>query len=101
MVERSSRRRLASNSATSATDSKNGEGLRLGLSGVTGRPGQLHELGSLGAYGWGGFFYTRFIIDPKEELIAMTLAQLHPAVDVDWNERFSILAYQAIDDSRR
>ncbi len=39
----------------------------LGL-GVNGRPGQVHELGSLSAYGWGGFFYTRFIIDPKEDI---------------------------------
>ena len=66
--------------------------------GVTGAPGRNHELGSEGAYGWGGFFYTRFFIDPQEEMVAITLAQLHPAGGVDWNERFSVLAYQAIDD---
>jgi len=66
--------------------------------GITGRLGNVHELGSPAAYGWGGFFYTRFFIDPQEELVAITMAQLHPAGDVDWNERFSILVYQAIDD---
>ena len=83
--------------AMAADTSLDQGGMGLGV-GVTGRLSSAHELGSPGAYGWGGFFYTRFIIDPQEELIAITMAQLHPAGDVDWNERFLILVYQAIDD---
>ena len=31
-------------------------------------------------------------------MIAITLAQLHPAGNVDWHQRFFVLTYQAIDD---
>jgi CubicO group peptidase (beta-lactamase class C family) len=72
-------------------------GFGLGF-GIAGPPGSSHEIGSKGAYSWGGFFYTTFFIDPQEDLIAISLAQLHPATGVDWNERFRILVYQSIDD---
>jgi CubicO group peptidase (beta-lactamase class C family) len=71
-------------------------GFGLGF-GIAGSPGSSHDVGSKGAYSWGGFFYTTFFIDPQEDLIGISLAQLHPA-SVDWNERFRILVYQAIDD---
>jgi CubicO group peptidase (beta-lactamase class C family) len=72
-------------------------GFGLGF-GVAGRPGSSHDVGSKGTFSWGGFFYTTFFIDPQEDLIAISLAQLHPAINVDWNERFQTLVYQAIDD---
>jgi CubicO group peptidase (beta-lactamase class C family) len=72
-------------------------GFGLGF-GVAGSPGGSHEVGSKGTFSWGGFFYTTFFIDPQEELIAISLAQLHPAINVDWNEQFRNLVYQAIDD---
>ena len=72
-------------------------GFGLGFA-VLGRPGGFRELGSGGTYSWGGFFYTTFFIDPKEELIAISMAQLHPSEGVDWNDRFRTLVYQAIDD---
>tara|TARA_B100000809_G_C15083102_1_gene510380 strand:- start:288 stop:1583 length:1296 start_codon:yes stop_codon:yes gene_type:complete len=62
------------------------------------RLGLAAELGSQGSYGWGGFFYTVFLIDPQEELIMVSLAQLHPSGGLDWNSRFPTLVYQAIDD---
>jgi CubicO group peptidase (beta-lactamase class C family) len=40
-----------------------GFGLGFGIDGVK---GPLSELGSVGEYAWGGFFYTAFTIDPKE-----------------------------------
>jgi CubicO group peptidase (beta-lactamase class C family) len=39
-------------------------GLGFGVSGVK---SPLAEVGSPGQYGWGGFFYTLFFIDPKED----------------------------------
>ena len=46
----------------------------------------------------GRCFYTRFRVDPKEELIGIFLSQ----VDNYWSEnligKFRILVYQAIDD---
>jgi CubicO group peptidase (beta-lactamase class C family) len=66
--------------------------------GVTSEPRFLTELGSVGSYYWGGFFYTSFVIDPKEDLIAIFMGQLHPSGGLDLNSRVIRLAYQAIND---
>jgi len=48
--------------------------------------------------GWDGAFYTRFWIDPKEELVGIFMSQL----DNYWHEtligKFRVLTYQAIAD---
>jgi CubicO group peptidase (beta-lactamase class C family) len=46
--------------------------------GIDGVKIPLHELGSPGQYNWGGFFYTGFTIDPKEDVIKVFMVQLHP-----------------------
>ena len=56
----------------------------------------LRELGSQGKYGWGGFYYTRFFIDPKERLIGVFMSQLHPTGGLQLLNQFEILVYQAI-----
>jgi CubicO group peptidase (beta-lactamase class C family) len=56
----------------------------------------LKELASIGRYGWGGFFYTDFFVDPQEELVGVFLAQLHPSGDLRLHEKFRVLATQAI-----
>lgn len=56
----------------------------------------LRELASIGRYGWGGFFYTDFFIDPQEELIGVFMAQLHPNGNLRLHEKFRVLATQAI-----
>ena len=72
-----------------------GFGLGFGVSGVK---SPLTELGSSGEYNWGGFFYTDFVVDPKEQLITIFMAQLHPTGDLDLNGLVNMLAYQAITD---
>jgi len=72
-----------------------GFGLGFGIDGVK---GPLTELGSVGEYRWGGFFYTEFTIDPKEQMIVVFMAQLHPAGDLTLNRQVNELAYQAIID---
>jgi CubicO group peptidase (beta-lactamase class C family) len=72
-----------------------GFGLGFGIDGVK-EP--LSELGSQGSYNWSGFFYTSFFIDPKEQMIVIFMAQLHPAGDVDIANKVKTLAYQSIDD---
>ncbi len=72
-------------------------GLGLGF-GVDGEKVPLSELGSVGAYGWGGFFYTAFSIDPKEQMIVIFMAQLHPTGDLKLDGQVHELAYQAIND---
>jgi CubicO group peptidase (beta-lactamase class C family) len=64
--------------------------------GVAGIDGPLHELGSPGEYSWGGFFYTAFTIDPKEDMITVFMAQLHPTGGLELDKIFHTLAYQAI-----
>jgi len=72
-----------------------GFGLGFGVDGVK---GPLQELGSVGSYDWGGFFYTAFSIDPKEQMIVIFMAQLHPTGDLTLDKQVHELAYQAIND---
>ena len=58
----------------------------------------LTELGSIGAYYWGGFYYTAFVIDPKEDMIAIFMGQLHPTGGLNLDSKVIHLAYQAITD---
>ena len=66
--------------------------------GVEGVKEPLSELGSVGEYSWGGFFYTGFTVDPKEQMIVIFMAQLHPAGDLALDKQVNELAYQAIND---
>jgi CubicO group peptidase (beta-lactamase class C family) len=72
-----------------------GFGLGFGVDGVK---APLSELGSAGEYAWGGFFYTAFTIDPKEQMIVIFMAQLHPTGDLTLDRQVHALAYQAISD---
>jgi CubicO group peptidase (beta-lactamase class C family) len=72
-----------------------GFGLGFGVDGVK---APLSELGSMGSYDWGGFFYTAFSIDPKEQMIVIFMAQLHPTGDLTLDRQVHELAYQAIND---
>jgi CubicO group peptidase (beta-lactamase class C family) len=66
--------------------------------GVDGVRSPLAELGSPGEYNWGGFFYTKFAVDPKEQLIVIFMGQLHPTGDLTLDRQVLALAYQAIID---
>jgi len=76
-------------------DADTGFGLGFGVEGVK---GPLTELGSPGRYGWGGFYYTYFFIDPKENMVGVFMAQLHPTGGLNIDRSFETLAYQAIVD---
>lgn len=73
------------------------EGFGLGF-GIVGVKQPMSELGSIGEYNWGGFFYTGFSIDPKEQMIVVFMAQLHPTGDLTLDRQVHELAYQAIND---
>jgi CubicO group peptidase (beta-lactamase class C family) len=73
------------------------QGFGLGF-GVDGVKSPLTELGSPGEYNWGGFFYTAFVIDPKEQMITVFMAQLHPEGGLTLDRLFHVLAAQAIID---
>ena len=49
-------------------DREMGFGLGFGVDGVK---APLVELGSAGDFNWGGFYYTSFVVDPKEDMIVI------------------------------
>lgn len=57
----------------------------------------LWDIGSVGTYSGGGFFFTSFFIDPQEQMLGIFMCQLHPGGS-DLAERIRILYYQAIAD---
>lgn len=58
--------------------------------------GKKGELGSPGAYSWGGAFNTSYWIDPGENLIGVFMSQVRP-VNSDIKEKFNTLVYQALE----
>ena len=78
---------------------RNGLGDKFGYGfGIRTERGVFDELESIGIYGWDGAFYTRFWVDPKEDMIGIFLSQ----VDNYWSEKiidkFRVLVYQSISD---
>ncbi len=61
-------------------------------------PAQAETLGSIGEYGWAGIATTYFFIDPQEEMIGISMAQLLPPETHPIRYFFHQLAYQAIID---
>jgi CubicO group peptidase (beta-lactamase class C family) len=94
IISRKSVELMSQNHVQGKTD---GIGYGLGF-GTKNDPQQLTELGSLGSYNWGGAFYTSFVIDPKEDLIAIFMGQLNPNGKLNLNSKVLTLAYQAIKD---
>lgn len=70
-------------------------GFGLGFS-VTKNLAATNNLGSTGAYGWGGAAGTYFRIDPKEDLIIIQMIQLMPYSHLNHRNEFHTLVYQAI-----
>jgi CubicO group peptidase (beta-lactamase class C family) len=58
--------------------------------GAAGRPD------SVGAFGWGSAYYSKFWVDPQEKLVALFLTQLIPATGSDLQDKFRYLVYQTI-----
>jgi CubicO group peptidase (beta-lactamase class C family) len=58
--------------------------------------GDGDELDSVGAFSWGGAFYTSFWVDPSEGLVAVFLSQGRP-IDSEIDAIFKTLVYQALE----
>lgn len=75
------------------------EGIRYGLGFmvVTDRYPGANVLPN-GSYYWGGFYHTKFYIDPKHKLIALYFSQIFPTTQVeDVTRKYNILTQQAIE----
>jgi CubicO group peptidase (beta-lactamase class C family) len=59
-------------------------------------PGVSGELVSEGAYGWGSAYFPQYLVDPKERIVAIFMAQLRPAGSNLMNQKYKILLYQAL-----
>jgi CubicO group peptidase (beta-lactamase class C family) len=51
---------------------------------------------SVGAYGWGGAYFSTYWVDPQEQMVALLMTQLLPSGDSDLQTRFRTLVYQSI-----
>jgi CubicO group peptidase (beta-lactamase class C family) len=76
---------------------KKDEGFGLGVS-VTRNSQESGGLDCIGSFGWGGFWYTTFFVDPMKEMIGICMGQLHPDGGATLNSRFKSLVYQAVVD---
>ena len=66
---------------------------------VTDKLGRNGQLGSSGAFGWGGAYHTTYWVDPAEQLVCVLMTQLLPASGSDLHGKFRALVYQSIVDS--
>jgi CubicO group peptidase (beta-lactamase class C family) len=71
------------------------QGFGLGVS-VARNTKESGGLDCVGSYGWGGFWYTTFFVDPKKQMIGVCMAQLHPEGGATLNSRFKGLVYKAL-----
>ncbi|WP_339898709.1 serine hydrolase domain-containing protein [Paraglaciecola polaris] len=74
-----------------------GEGYGLAMSVTVDEQG-ANTMGSKGDYGWAGAASTYFRIDPKEQMIIISMTQLMPSSYFSYNKDFKNMAYQALVD---
>jgi CubicO group peptidase (beta-lactamase class C family) len=72
-----------------------GRGFGLGFETVTDL-GLSGRYGSEGEYSWGGAYFSRYWVDPAEEIVTVFLSQLLPSGGVDLQEKLRVLVNQAI-----
>jgi len=82
--------------------SKTGDDFHFGLTfGIDGKPGDRGELGSEGAYWWGGAYGTTFWIDPKENLVGVFMVNgvtYNKEQSLPYSQMLKHFTYQAIVD---
>jgi CubicO group peptidase (beta-lactamase class C family) len=66
--------------------------------GIRTERGVYNGLESMGTFGWDGAYYTRFWIDPKEDMVGIFLSQVQNNWSSSLIGKFRVLAYQAISD---
>ncbi len=53
---------------------------------------------SIGSFGWDGALYTRFWVDPKEDLIGIFMSQMDGFWSENYINKYKVLVYQSIED---
>ncbi len=72
-----------------------GLGFGLGFE-VTEEVGAAGRYDTVGSYGWGSAYYSKYWVDPREKLVAVFMTQLIPAGGLDLQDKFRTLVYQSI-----
>jgi len=73
----------------------NGATFSLGFSQLTSKNIQ-HSSGSIGTFGWGGFFNTKYWVDPKEDMIMVAMTQIAPSYHPEFWEKLYAIIYGAL-----
>jgi CubicO group peptidase (beta-lactamase class C family) len=85
--------------ATGAGDYLPGPGYGFGLGfAVRRETGLANATGTAGEYNWGGAYGTAFWVDPKEQLVVVSMTQAPGAIRVHYRQLLKTLVLQAIDD---
>ena len=58
--------------------------------------GRSGRAGSVGEFGWGGAYYTKFWVDPVEKIVAVFMTQLLPSAGSALQDQFRVLVNQAV-----
>jgi CubicO group peptidase (beta-lactamase class C family) len=66
---------------------------------VTEHVGRSGRPGSVGEYGWGGAYHTKFWVDPVEKLVVVFMTQLLPSTGSDAHATLRQLIYASIMES--
>jgi len=95
ILSRKSVELMSHNHVVGKPDGPNAYGLGFG---TVSTPEQLTELGTVGSFNWGGFCFTSFRIDPKEDMVIVFMGQMNPTGGLNLDTKAITLAYQAIKD---
>lgn len=55
-------------------------------------------LGSVGTYGWGGAFNTKYWIDPQEDIVFVGMTQMLPTLHGEFWDKLYAIIYAALED---
>jgi CubicO group peptidase (beta-lactamase class C family) len=64
---------------------------------ITEHVGRSGRPGSVGEFGWGGAYATKYWVDPQERLVVVFMTQLLPSNGLDINDRLRALLYGSIE----
>lgn len=67
---------------------------------VTEHVGRSGRHGSVGEFGWGGAYFTKYWVDPQEQLVVVFMTQLLPASGLDLHSKLRTQVYSAVVESR-
>jgi CubicO group peptidase (beta-lactamase class C family) len=64
---------------------------------ITEHVGRSGRPGSVGEFGWGGAYGTKYWVDPEEKLVVVYMTQLMPQTGIDVTDRLRALLYGSIE----